>query len=81
MIIFFHVCERDGIGIKELIFVSGFGESLVSRAVDRLGRGPEEGAPGLVRIVKHPEDQRRRFVYLTDKGHALRDELVDLLSL
>lgn len=80
MIIFFHVCERDGIGIKELIFVSGFGESLVSRAVDRLGRGSEKD-PGLIRIVKHPEDRRRRFVYLTDKGHALREELVEMLSL
>jgi DNA-binding MarR family transcriptional regulator len=64
-----------------LIFVSGFGESLVSRAVDRLSRGAEAGAPGLVHIVKHPKDRRRRFVYLTDKGHALRDELIDMLSL
>lgn len=77
---FFHVCERDGIGIKELIFVSGFGESLVSRAVDRLARGPGGGAAALVRVVKHPEDRRRRFVYLTDKGQALRDELVEMLS-
>jgi DNA-binding MarR family transcriptional regulator len=79
VIVFFHVCERDGIGIKELIFVSGFSESLVSRAVDRLAR--DGSRSGLVRVVKHPKDRRRRFVYLTEKGHALRDELAEMLSL
>ena len=79
VIIFFHVCERDGIGIKELIFVSGFSESLVSRAVDRLAGGGRRSS--LVRVVKNPKDRRRRFVYLTEKGHALRDELAEMLSL
>ena len=78
VIIFFHVCERDGIGIKELIFVSGFSESLVSRAVDRLAR--DDNRSGLVRVVKHPKDRRRRFVYLTESGHALRHELAEMLS-
>ena len=78
VIIFFHVCERDGIGIKELIFVSGFSESLVSRAVDRLAR--QDNQSGLVRVVKHPKDRRRRFVYLTESGHALRHELAEMLS-
>jgi DNA-binding MarR family transcriptional regulator len=79
--IFFHVCEHDGIGIKELIFLSGFSESLVSRTVDRLAHSHEDGALGLLHVVKYPEDRRRRFVYLTQKGHALRDELVEMLSL
>ncbi|HWF65191.1 MAG TPA: MarR family winged helix-turn-helix transcriptional regulator [Rhizomicrobium sp.] len=76
--VFFHICERDGIGLKELIFVSGFSESLVSRAVDRLAR--EGGRSGLVRVVKNPKDRRQRFVYLTEKGHALRDQLAETLS-
>lgn len=79
VIIFLHVCERDGIGIKELVFVSGFNESLVSRAVDRLGRGRKQNEPALVRIVQHPQDRRRRFVYLTEDGHALRDAIVEIL--
>ena len=56
------------------------GESLVSRAVDRLARTHDNAGTGLVRIVKHPEDRRRRFVYLTDKGQDLRDELAEMLS-
>ena len=79
VIIFFHVCESEGIGIKELIFVSGFSESLVSRAVDRLAG--DGGRSGLVRVVKNPNDRRRRFVYLTEKGHALRGKLAEMLSL
>jgi|SRR5581483_11010574 len=77
-VIFFHVCECDGIGIKELIFVSGFSESLVSRAVDRLAG--DGSRPGLLRVVKNPKDRRRRFVYLTEPGHTLRDELAEMLS-
>ena len=80
LIILFHVCEQDGIGIKELIFLSGFSESLVSRAVDRLVRNHGEDETGLIRVVKHPKDRRRRFVYLTEKGHVLRDRLVETLS-
>jgi DNA-binding MarR family transcriptional regulator len=79
LIIFFHVCERDGIGIKELIFLSGFSESLVSRAVDRLVRNHGENESGLIRVEKHAKDGRRRFLYLTEKGHGLRDRLVEML--
>lgn len=80
LVIFFHVCERDGIGIKELVFVSGFNESLVSRAVDRLSRRNKQSPRPLVRLARHPQDRRRRFVYLTEDGQGLREELVEILS-
>jgi len=80
LIIFLHICEHDGIGIKELIFLSGFSESLVSRAVDRLAR-IRKGEMGLVHVVRHLDDRRRRFIHLTEKGVALREELAAILSL
>jgi DNA-binding MarR family transcriptional regulator len=73
VVLFLHVCEHDGISIKDLVFLSGYGESLVSRAVDRLSR-TEKGDMGaaLVRVTRHPGDGRRRLVHLTDAGLALR---------
>jgi hypothetical protein len=56
VILFLHVCENDGIAIKDLVYLSGYGESLVSRAVDRLrGEGNVAGFGGaLVTVSRHP---------------------------
>lgn len=85
VVLFLHVCERDGISIKDLVYLSGYGESLVSRAVDRLrgvdGSGKlKELGGALVTVTRHPEDGRRRLVYLTEAGHALKQRISRALS-
>jgi DNA-binding MarR family transcriptional regulator len=85
VVLFLHVCEHDGISIKDLVYLSGYGESLVSRAVDRL-RGIDAGGKladlggALVSVVRHPEDGRRRQVFLTDAGKALKSRIGRALS-
>jgi DNA-binding MarR family transcriptional regulator len=75
VVLFLHVCEHDGIAIKDLVYLSGYGESLVSRAVDRLRAGNDKlaelGGP-LVTVGRHPEDGRRRLVFLTEAGRRLK---------
>jgi len=85
IVLFLHVCERDGISIKDLVYLSGYGESLVSRAVDRL-RGADdsgrlEGFGGaLVEVTRHPQDGRRRLVFLTEAGRALKLRIERVLA-
>lgn len=77
IVVFLHVCEYDGISIKDLIFLSGFSESMVSRSVDAL-RSPDNGA--LVRVEQHPSDGRRRLVFLAENGLGLRQRLEEIFA-
>jgi DNA-binding MarR family transcriptional regulator len=85
VVLFLHVCERDGISIKDLVYLSGYGESLVSRAVDRL-RGVDEAGKlvdlggALVTVTRHPEDGRRRLVFLTEAGKRLKLRISRMLA-
>ena len=85
IVLFLHICEHDGIPIKDLVYLSGYGESLVSRAVDRLcGEGDPARLDGLggalVTVVRHPNDGRRRLVYLTDAGKMLKMRIERILA-
>ncbi len=85
VVLFLHICERDGISIKDLVYLSGYSESLVSRAVDRLrgegGAGKLKDLGGaLVTVTRHPEDGRRRLVYLTEAGRVLKARITRALS-
>lgn len=74
VILFLHVCDHDGISIKDLVYLSGYGESLVSRAIDRLAAGTRRSGSGgaLVAVKRHPADGRRRLVFLTEAGRTLK---------
>lgn len=72
ILVFLRVCGNDGLSIKDLVYLCGLSESMVSRSVESL-RAPNKG--GLVRIVQHPSDGRRRLVFLTEEGLRLRDEI------
>lgn len=85
VVLFLHICEHDGISIKDLVYLSGYGESLVSRAVDRLRGASDSGnlkdlGGALVTVTRHPEDGRRRLVYLTEAGRKLKTRIMRALS-
>lgn len=85
VVLFLHICEHDGISIKDLVYLSGYGESLVSRAIDRLrGFGDaqrlSEFGGALVTVTRHPEDGRRRMVFLTEAGRALKARIERTLA-
>ena len=85
VVLFLHVCEHDGISIKDLVYLSGYGDSLESRAVDRL-RGADgleklnDLGGALVAVTRHPEDGRRRLVFLTEAGHELKTRITRALA-
>lgn len=75
LILFLAVCENEGIGVKELVFICGLSDSMVSRTVDSLC-----GDDGLLKVVRHATDGRRRLVFLSEAGVALLDEIKDILA-
>ena len=75
LILFLAVCENEGIGVKELVFICGLSDSMVSRTVDSLA-----GPGGLFTVQRHASDGRRRLVTLSQEGAALRDELSEILA-
>ncbi len=75
IIVFLQVCKDDGLSIKDLVFLTGLGESMVSRSVEAL-RWPD----GLVRVVQHPGDGRRRLVFLDERGLQLRARIEEILD-
>ncbi len=77
LIIFLAVCMNEGIGVKDLVYICGLSDSMVSRAVDSLCR-PDGGM--LLALGRHDSDRRRRLVYLSDEGMALLRELKDILA-
>lgn len=73
IIAFLHICDEEGVAIKELAHRYGFSESSMSRFVHALrdtGRRP--ACLNLVEITAHPDDRRRRLVYLTSDGQRLK---------
>jgi len=78
LIIFLAVCVNEGIGVKDLVYICGLSDSMVSRAVDSLCR-TESGE--LLAVVRHATDGRRRLVYLSENGRALAQEVEALLGI
>jgi DNA-binding MarR family transcriptional regulator len=70
--VFLCVCEHNGICIKDIVRRSGLNATKVSRSVENLRRS---GTPGLVDVMRHAVDGRRRLVFLTEDGVRLRDEV------
>ncbi len=77
IIAFLHVCDHEGVPIKNLAHHYGFSESSMSRYVHSLSasRGAVKRRLGLVEIVSHPDDRRRRLVFLTAEGQNLKSKL------
>jgi len=70
--VFLCICEHNGICIKDIVHLCGLSEAKVSRSVEAL-RQLDGG--GLVDVHRHPTDGRKRLVFLTENGEALRREM------
>ena len=82
IVAFLHVCEHEGVTIMDLAHHHGFSESSMSRYVHCLAsRGAVKRRLGLVEIVYHPDDGRRRLVYLTAAGRQFKEKLHTALAL
>jgi Transcriptional regulators len=72
IVVFLSASSHEGLSIKDLVFVCGLSQSMVSRAVESLTL-PQHGA--LLDITSHPSDGRRRLVFLSKSGRELLAEL------
>lgn len=78
-----RVFSEEGITMKEVEEELGLYSATLSNIVKKLSRyRTPNGIEGLdlVQTAQDIENRRRFGLYLTDKGKALRDELVEILS-
>lgn len=79
IVAFLTLCEREGVSMKELAFLTRMSEATASRAVRTLEEptAPTALAPGLglVEIVRSSADGRSRVVHLTRHGRDIKERI------
>lgn len=78
---FLIVCLSEGITVGEVGQKLGCSKASASRVIQALSKWNRFGKAGmdLVEATEDMADRRTKTVKLTNKGHALRDELADLM--
>jgi DNA-binding MarR family transcriptional regulator len=76
---FLLACLYEGASLKDLCDLSGQAQSTLSRHLLDLGERNRKREPGLKLVAwRHPpEELRRKEYYLTPKGKALRDRMLE----
>ncbi len=81
MLVFLHVCEREGLSMRELRYLTGMSDPMISRTsrglVSRSAPGALAPALGWLDVRVDPADRRSRTLHLTALGAELRDRLDD----
>ncbi len=84
IITFLRICDREGVSVQELAFLSGLAEPTASRSIRSFGPPGSEWARapacGLVKAFVNPADARSRVIYLTEEGRSVRDMLTALIA-
>ena len=84
LILFLYVCENEGLNVSELALAGGVQVAGAARLVKTLaGLVPEEPVPPdavLFELKSTSADKRLRFVHLSPRGRALRDQLEGLIA-
>ncbi|HWE44792.1 MAG TPA: hypothetical protein VG407_02100 [Caulobacteraceae bacterium] len=84
LILFLYVCENEGLNVSELALAGGVQVAGAARLVKTLaGLVPEEPVPPaavLFELKSTSADKRLRFVHLSPRGRALRDELDGMIA-
>jgi DNA-binding MarR family transcriptional regulator len=75
---FLLVALYEGASLKDLCRLSGQAQSTLSRHLLDLADRNRKGGPGLKLVAwrRAPEEERRKEYYLTAKGRALRDRIL-----
>lgn len=79
-----YVCENEGVCLKELAYLGGTSTATMSRSISFLAGSSEFSSTPecscLLRLSSHPNDGRRRSVFLTEDGQQLRRDIEALFS-
>lgn len=81
MLVFLHVCEREGLSMRELRDLTDMSDPMISRTsrglVSRSAPGALAPALGWLDVRVDPNDRRSRTLHLTALGAELRNRLDD----
>ena len=76
-----EISIHEGISLTALSARTGMPLSTISRIVGALSKHRQKGAPyGLIRAAISPLERRKKELYLTARGKAVMDSIVDILS-
>lgn len=80
--VFFYVCGHDGCTTKGMDKELGIAQSSISRCTDWLSDYHRLGKPGMGLIIKKRDttDQRIKRLWLTPKGHLVKQQIEELIS-
>ena len=80
---YLYVCENEGASVKELAYLGRTSTATMSRSIKYLAGSSEcdLSAECLCLLYSHPDDRRRRIVFLTEYGRQLRLEIGALFAL
>jgi DNA-binding MarR family transcriptional regulator len=81
---FLYVCENEGLNTSELAYVSRMYVATAARLARILAGEDSDDANATTQAVfefkSSPDDKRFKFIYLTERGRKLRDELEEIIA-
>lgn len=84
LLVFLYVCENEGLNMRELGWLTGMSDPMVSRTSRGLAAPGSPGwlAPGhgWLEVRVNPHDRRGRTLHLTPRGVSIRDRLEALIG-
>ena len=76
-----EISLNEGISLTALSKKSGMALSTVSRITGALSQHRQKGRPyGLIKVTISPEERRRKELSLTAKGHAVMNNIADIIA-
>jgi len=77
-----EIAMSEGLSLTQLSERTGMPLSTISRIIGALSANRQGGrAYGLVRVVLSQLERRRKELYLTTRGHAVMNSVVDILTI
>ena len=79
---FLLVCVHEGCSLADILKITGWHQSTISRFLLDLGPKLRDGSPGygLVQSERDPTELRKNIYTLTPKGRELKRKVLDLID-
>lgn len=75
-----EISQEEGLSLTDLSVRTGMALSTVSRIIGALSKNRQKGTPyNLIRIKISATERRRKELYLTPRGRAVIDSILEIL--